>query len=104
VSWSLELTLENEGDALPEDKDRSFEAFVTSEKSTDNLGLGLFVAQSIALNHGGDIVAEDLPRDRGARFVVRLPEACENARAVDVEDASLAPAWRARLDEDQPPQ
>ena len=46
---------------------------MSSQKSKDNLGLGLFVAQSITLNHGGHISAEDLPQGRGARFVVRLP-------------------------------
>jgi len=70
----LELNVENEGDTLPKDKRCIFAAFVSSQKSADNLGLGLFVAQSIARRHGGQIVAEDLPQGSGARFVVRLPE------------------------------
>ena len=77
----LELLVENEGDALPNDKARIFEAFVSSQARAGNLGLGLFVAQSIARNHGGSITAEDLSTGRGARFVVRLPEIRAEARA-----------------------
>ncbi len=73
----FELSVENEGDALPEDRQRIFEAFVSSQSRPENLGLGLFVAQSIARNHGGLITAEALPDVTGARFVVRLPEARE---------------------------
>jgi signal transduction histidine kinase len=87
AGW-IELAVENEGDGLPEDKERIFEAFVSSQKTADNLGLGLFVAQSIAHNQGGHIHAEDLPQGRGARFVVRLPES--------------RPAHRDRLDDDSP--
>ena len=71
----LELSVENEGHALPKDKDRLFEAFVSSQQSAENLGLGLFVAQSIARNHGGSVTAEDLADVPGARFVVSLPKA-----------------------------
>ena len=38
---SVELIVENEGDPLPEDKERIFEAFVSSQKHSENLGLGL---------------------------------------------------------------
>lgn len=69
----FELSVENEGDALPNDRERIFEAFVTSQSRPENLGLGLFVARSIAQNHGGTLVAEDLPSGAGARFVLRLP-------------------------------
>ncbi|MDH3625459.1 MAG: HAMP domain-containing histidine kinase [Myxococcales bacterium] len=83
----FELTVENDGDPLPKDKERIFEAFVSSQKRPENLGLGLFVAQSIAQNHGGHIVAEDLPGSGGARFVLRLPEVREQT-SVAVNDAS----------------
>lgn len=69
----VEVAAENEGDALPGDKERIFEAFVSSRKQSGNLGLGLFVAQSVARNHGGGIVAEELGGASGACFVVRLP-------------------------------
>ena len=71
----LELSVENEGDALPEDSERIFEAFVSSQSRPENLGLGLFVAQSIARNHGGLISAQNRPSAAGARFVLRLPSA-----------------------------
>jgi len=94
----------NEGDALPEDKARIFEAFVSTQKTKDNLGLGLFVAQSITLNHGGQISAEDLPPGRGARFVVRLPTVRRGgASAKDAESWPVA-GEGARVVEDQPPQ
>ncbi|MEM7436553.1 MAG: HAMP domain-containing sensor histidine kinase [Myxococcota bacterium] len=69
----VELKVDNTGDPLPEDKERIFEAFVSSQGRPENLGLGLFVAQSIARNHGGHVHAKDLPGRRGASFVVTLP-------------------------------
>jgi two-component system OmpR family sensor kinase len=81
VDGWFELSVENEGDPLPPDEDRIFEAFVTSQGRPENLGLGLFVAQSIAKNHKGRITAEGLPNAVGARFVVRLPEAGSAARS-----------------------
>lgn len=100
----LELSVENEGDALPEDKGRIFEAFVSSQKSADNLGLGLFVAQSIVLNHGGQISAEDLSEGSGARFVVRLPTARREGPAAASEELPLVSGEQAKTAEDQPPQ
>jgi len=70
---SIELCVENEGEPLPRDKERIFEAFVSSQRRPENLGLGLFVARSIALNHHGSIRAEPLLDSTGARFVVQLP-------------------------------
>ena len=103
ADW-LQLSVENEGNALPEDKARIFEAFVSSQKSKDNLGLGLFVAQSITLNHGGHISAEDLPQGRGARFVVRLPRVRRRgARAKGPESRPVRDEG-ARVVRDQPPQ
>lgn len=100
----LELTVENEGEALPGDKERIFEAFVSSQKSTDNLGLGLFVARSIALNHGGDITADDLLQGCGARFLVRVPEARAAMEELGKDDSRLARVGPVRWAEDQPPQ
>ncbi|MFW2388073.1 MAG: sensor histidine kinase, partial [Polyangiales bacterium] len=79
----FELCVENEGNELPADKERIFEAFVSSRRGPENLGIGLFVARSIARNHGGTVVAEELPGAAGARFVVRLPEV-----GVDTDSAS----------------
>jgi signal transduction histidine kinase len=100
----IELNVENECDPLPEDKERIFEAFVSSQRRPENLGLGLFVAQSIACNHGGRIFAEDLPGGRGARFVVRLPEAAKETSAAEVKASRVERIHRPARDEDQPPQ
>lgn len=100
----LELTVENEGEALPEDHERMFEAFVSSQKNMDNLGLGLFVARSIAQNHLGNITAEDLPQGHGARFVVRLPEARNDVEGLEKDDSRLVPVGRVQRAENQPPQ
>jgi signal transduction histidine kinase len=102
-SW-FELSVENEGDPLPADKERIFEAFVSSQRHADNLGLGLFVAQSIARNHGGWITAEGLSEGSGARFVVRLPEAGKEASAAEEKESRVDRAHRPARDEDQPPQ
>jgi signal transduction histidine kinase len=87
----FELCVENEGDALPKDRERMFEAFVSSRSRSENLGLGLFVAQSIARNHRGHVVAEDLPDATGARFTVRLP-----AEPKDTIDEKPAPSVRSK--------
>ncbi len=100
----VELSVENEGDALPEDRARIFEAFVSSQKSAENLGLGLFVAQRIALNHGGQIRAEELPQGSGARFAVSLPKARGEGRGTQSEEGHFARGERAKAPEDQPPQ
>lgn len=102
----IELSVENEGDELPKDRERIFEAFVTSQTRPENLGLGLFVAQSIARNHGGLIRAEDLPQATGARFVLRLPgdPGPRRGKGSNFDEARLELGERARPDEDQPPQ
>ncbi|MEM7135770.1 MAG: HAMP domain-containing sensor histidine kinase [Myxococcota bacterium] len=69
----VEMTVENRGSALPADKERLFDAFVSTRGVSENLGLGLYIARAIARNHGGDVVAEDLDIGPGARFRVRLP-------------------------------
>ncbi len=71
------VTIENDGDSLPADKDRLFDAFVSgSTGNTDgrNLGLGLFVARAVAESHGGTIGASDR-EEGGACFEVELPVA-----------------------------
>lgn len=71
------LVLADEGDALPDDVEWLFRPFVSSKakrREGANLGLGLFVARTIASHHGGTLRAEPLDGGRtGARFVVSLP-------------------------------
>lgn len=70
------LTVENDGEPLPPNKQPLFDAFVSVGKggpSSTNLGLGLFVTRTIAEFLDGRVIAEGLPDSAGARFVVRLP-------------------------------
>ena len=74
----LVLAVENDGDRLPQDTARIFDAFVTmayGRSGPHNLGLGLFVARVIAEGHGGQVVAKSLEHSDGARFEVTLPAA-----------------------------
>jgi signal transduction histidine kinase len=100
----VELIVENDGDALPRDKERIFEAFVSSHRTADNLGLGLFVAQSVARNHGGGITAQDAPNADGARFVVTLPAWSDQSPEHEEGDLPPQPASSRARRFDQPPQ
>ncbi|MEZ5585148.1 MAG: HAMP domain-containing sensor histidine kinase [Candidatus Competibacteraceae bacterium] len=71
------LAVANQGEPLPEDKERMFELFVSmrdaTHRETDNLGLGLYVVKLIAESHGGRITAEGLADGQGALFSLSLP-------------------------------
>jgi signal transduction histidine kinase len=69
------VTVENDGELLPPDRRLLFEPFVPGGKGdvAEHLGIGLYVARTIAHRHGGDIVADDLGDGRGVAFEVRLP-------------------------------
>lgn len=71
------LSVANEGEALPEDREHIFELFVSMRdaeyKDNENLGLGLYVVKLIAESHDGSVRAEDLPEGHGALFTVTLP-------------------------------
>jgi two-component system, OmpR family, sensor histidine kinase ChvG len=78
----VEITFEDEGPGIPEDKREAiFERFYSErpkgEKFGTHSGLGLSISRQIIDAHGGTIAAENC-RDangevRGARFVIRLP-------------------------------
>jgi two-component system, OmpR family, sensor kinase len=66
------LEVQNEGPGIPvELMPRIFERF-TAGPGSRGLGLGLYLAQRIAVAHGGELTA-DSRAGRGARFVLRLP-------------------------------
>jgi signal transduction histidine kinase len=76
------LAVRDLGDPLPTDTQRLFEPFYTDKGNkaalgASNLGLGLFVAETIARHHGGHLSAEPiLDREsgvEGAVFWVDLP-------------------------------
>lgn len=70
------LGIEDRGEPLSHDLEALFQPFVsnkTPRAGSVNLGLGLFIARTIAAHHGGSIEAYALDNPPGARFLVRLP-------------------------------
>lgn len=51
---------------------RIFDPFFTTKRDLGGTGLGLALSQSIALAHGGQLTAQNLP-EGGAQFLLRLP-------------------------------
>lgn len=73
---SILLSVENQGDPLPSNREALFDAFVTvgnNSKGNQNLGLGLYVAKVIARSHSGQITVSDIDGGSGARFEVCFP-------------------------------
>jgi len=69
------VRIEDDGPGIPADVLPSiFEAFVTTRLDSKGTGLGLTVAEGIAHQHGGIIVASNRPQG-GACLEVRLPAA-----------------------------
>lgn len=73
-----EITVEDDGPGIdPTDRERIFERFTrlddSRSRSDGGFGLGLALAQSIAVAHGGRITVDRSPTLGGGRFVVRLP-------------------------------
>jgi signal transduction histidine kinase len=70
-NWGT-LEVHNEGPGIPvELMPRIFERFAAGPGSR-GLGLGLYLAQRIAVAHGGELTADSRP-GKGARFLLRLP-------------------------------
>jgi len=66
------LRVDDLGPGVPlELQARVFEPFFTTRADDGHLGLGLSVAHATARTHGGSLTLE--ARERGARFVLRLP-------------------------------
>ncbi|WP_319517429.1 ATP-binding protein [uncultured Martelella sp.] len=75
---SATILIEDEGPGIPEDEmHRVFEPFVRLETSrsreTGGVGLGLSIARTIILAHGGSIALENRPAGNGLRVTVTLP-------------------------------
>ncbi len=75
----VHLSVADDGPGVPvEDRERVFDPFfraATERQRDDGSGLGLAIVREIARVHGGDVVVEDGPGGRGARFRARLPAA-----------------------------
>ncbi len=69
------LVVEDDGPGIPaEHLPRVFEPFFTTKPAGEGTGLGLAVVHGIVTEHGGRIVAENVPGS-GARLSVTLPAA-----------------------------
>ncbi len=67
----VELTISDSGNGIPSDiLENMFEPYVTNKKQGS--GLGLAIVKKIVEDHGGMVIANNLP-EGGARFIVRLP-------------------------------
>ena len=53
------------------EREKMFEAFVSTREPTEGAGLGLWAARTIAVNHGGSVTVEERPV--GAALLLRLP-------------------------------
>lgn len=74
----LDISVEDEGDGIPEDDlERVFTPFlrleVSRSRATGGVGLGLSIARTIARSHGGDVILQNR-EGGGLRAVIRLPQ------------------------------
>jgi two-component system sensor histidine kinase HupT/HoxJ len=81
VDW-VGLTITDNGPGIdPELLSRLFEPFVSTRLDSRGTGLGLAVADGIVREHGGVLLARNLPGRAGAVFEVILPKLAESAVA-----------------------
>ena len=68
---AVEFTVEDNGPGIPPDKlTEIFDPYFTTKE--EGSGLGLWIAQQIAMAHGGSLAARNV-EPRGARFALTLP-------------------------------
>jgi signal transduction histidine kinase len=74
-SAQVVLTVRDEGQGIDAaDLDRIFGRYAqASERSSEGLGVGLYLAREIARAHGGELWAESRGRGHGSTFVLALP-------------------------------
>jgi two-component system, OmpR family, sensor kinase len=86
------LTVEDDGPGVPEElRDRIFERFVRGAGDRgSSVGLGLSIVRAVAEAHGGRVTVEDA--HPGARFVVHLPLAREEAAVPEARPVEPTPA------------
>jgi signal transduction histidine kinase len=70
------ICVEDSGAGIPEHaRERVFDRFARLDPTVrrTGAGIGLALARAIARRHGGDLVATEAPRSKGARLVLTLP-------------------------------
>jgi signal transduction histidine kinase len=71
-AWAC-IEVIDEGPGIPEHiLPHIFERFVAGKRSSEGLGLGLFLAKRIAVLHGGELTVDSKPGE-GSRFRLMLP-------------------------------
>ncbi len=71
---AAELVVRDTGVGMPPDVlGQIFEPFYTRSKTGKGTGLGLFISQKVATQHGGTLTAASDGPGRGSTFTVRLP-------------------------------
>jgi signal transduction histidine kinase len=74
----IEIVVEDSGEGItPGQETRIFERYTGAASRADSTGLGLFIARTITVAHGGTISAENRRDGVGARFRIILPIAAE---------------------------
>jgi signal transduction histidine kinase len=72
------ICVEDSGSGIPEHaRERVFDRFARLDPSSrrSGAGIGLALSRAIARRHGGDLVATESPRSKGACLVLTLPPA-----------------------------
>jgi signal transduction histidine kinase/ActR/RegA family two-component response regulator len=100
-----EIVCEDDGPGVPADlRSTLFDPFAQGPRTLDRtqggLGLGLALARTFTVLHGGAIRLEDPPAGHGSRFVVRIPLASadpQTAAAVQPAPATSADVARRVL-------
>jgi PAS domain S-box-containing protein len=98
-SRRIYIRVNDSGGGIPSDVlPHIFEPFYTTKNQEDGTGLGLSICRGIAQEHGGQLLAENLP-EGGASFTLLLPLADEAApsRSVPSPTASQIPYSRREV-------
>jgi signal transduction histidine kinase len=85
----VRVTVRDDGAGIgPADRERLFEPFFTTKRVGEGTGLGLFLAHEIVVAHGGRLKGTSEGPNRGATFVVELPDPVRAASATGRESGT----------------
>ncbi len=93
----LRLTIRDTGSGMkPEVIKRIFEPYFTTKEIGDGTGLGLSVAHSIVVTHGGEITVDSTPGE-GSTFHVYLPRTEEAEKISETKTEEPIPTGTERI-------